>query len=234
MVMIRARSAARWRLRRAFWNAVAIFKYRFAKAGVIGTPRRGRRISTVPLVTKYTGIEIAAIRVADRVPRDEAYIYKRVFGRAQAALYRIFSPMQPGLAPITNDSKVALLEAYTPAHRRHFPEPVTPPEFEGGADLGAVAIASPYACYLQADPSGRLRWDFSALDGFERHHDLRSRPAASILRSIKTGDCGRFASIATPVNSNRTSTTILSETLVKFGLSKRAGPAVPTFAWISQ
>jgi hypothetical protein len=175
-----------WRIRRAFWNRFAILKFRGSKPDVIGAPQPGPPVRRVPLVWKYPGIAIAGILVADHVPRDERFVLKRIFGRVQAALYRLFSLMKPGLPPIADDPITALAEAYTPAHRRHFRAPVRPPEFEG-PDLGALAVASPYACYLHAEPSGGFRWDFTALDGFDRHSGLRSPAAVVQFRLDQSG-----------------------------------------------
>jgi hypothetical protein len=178
-----------WRLRRALWNAFFIFKYHESKPDVIGAPQSGRPIVAVPLDTKYAGIEIRKILVADHVPRDESYLIKRIFGRFQALLYGIFGPMQQGLAPIAGDPDAILADAYSPAHRRCFPAPTRPRAFEDGTDLAALAVASPYACYLHADGSGGFRWDLSALDGFERHGGLRS-PAAVV--EFRIDEAGRL------------------------------------------
>jgi hypothetical protein len=175
-----------WRIRRAFWNRFAVFKFRGSKPDVIGEPQPGPRVRRVPLVWMYPGIAIARILVADHVPRDETFVLKRIFGRVQAALYRVFSLMKPGLPPIADDPLTALDQAYTPAHRRCFPAPVRPPELDG-PDLGALAVASPYACYLHAGASGVFRWDFAALDGFDRHSGLRSPAAVVEFRSDQNG-----------------------------------------------
>ena len=79
-----------------------------------------------------------------------------------------------------------LMTSDTPAHRRCFPAPVRPPELDG-PDLGALAVASPYACYLHAGASGVFRWDFTALDGFDRHSGLRSPAAVVEFRSDQKG-----------------------------------------------
>ena len=168
---------AMWRLRRAFWNGLALFKFRGNTPARIGPPRPGRRLGWVPLDWKYPGIAVREILVADRVPGDESFLPKRLFARLQAALYGIFGPMQPGLPPVAEDPVRALDGAYTAAHRRQFPAPVRPREYQGEPDLGALAVASPYACYLEAyrngSGGGRFRWDFRALDGFDRHPGLR-------------------------------------------------------------
>jgi len=178
-----------WRLRRVLWNAFFIFKYHGAEPDVIGPPVSGRPIVGVPLVTKYAGIEIRTILVADHVPHDESYLLKRIFGRFQATLYGIFGPMQQGLAPIAGEPEAILADAYTPAHRRCFPAPTRPRAFEGGTDLAALAVASPYACYLRANESGGFSWDLRVLDGVERHAGLRS-PASVV--EFRVDDTGRL------------------------------------------
>jgi hypothetical protein len=185
--MTREFVSASWSIRRAFWNWFAIFKYDNAKPDVIGKPRSDRILTRIPLFRKYPGIEIPTICAAEHVPRDESYILKRIFSRIQAALYAIFGPMEDGLPAIDVDPMEAIKTAYTAAHRRRFPGPIRPPELNGGADLGALAVASPYACYLKAEPTGGFCWDFSSLDGFQRHQGLRSPASRVEFRLDKSG-----------------------------------------------
>ena len=76
--------------------------------------------------------------------------------------------MQDGLPPVPPDAVEALMHAYPPAHRACFPAPERTP----GHDLGAMAVASPYASYLQATGDGAYRWDLHVLTGFECHPGL--------------------------------------------------------------
>ena len=62
----------------------------------------------------------------------------------------------------------ALARAYTAAHQRCFPAPERTPD----ADLTAMAVASPYASYLEATGDGAFRWDLRSLAGFECHPGL--------------------------------------------------------------
>ena len=79
--------------------------------------------------------------------------------------------MQDGLPAIDPDPQTALAEAYTGAHRKRFPAPVLPPEYEQ-ADLGTLAVASPYAGYVQRGDDGRFRWDLRALEPYQLHAGL--------------------------------------------------------------
>ena len=63
-----------------------------------------------------------------------------------------------GVPPVPPDAVEALMHAYPPAHRACFPTPERTP----GHDLGAMAVASPYASYLQATGDGAYRWDLRA------------------------------------------------------------------------
>ena len=111
-----------WRLRRAFWNGLAVLKFRGQKPEVI--PPGGadpRPVRLVPFVTRYPDIPLDGTVVADRIPTDEADTPKRLFTRLQHKLVRWFSPMQDGLPPVPPDAVEALMHAYPPAHRRVLP-----------------------------------------------------------------------------------------------------------------
>src|SRR3712207_8261703 len=41
-------------------------------------------------------------------------------------------------------------------------------------DLGRIAVASPYACYVEHTPAGDYQWDLRMLDRYEHHKGLRS------------------------------------------------------------
>jgi hypothetical protein len=164
-----------WRLRRDFWNLLAILKYRTNRPAAIPVPSdEGRRIDVVSFVSQFPEIPIGNIRVADRVPADEASRLKYYFYEFQVAMYRLFSPMQPGLPSIDDDPRKALLDAYTRVHRRLFPAPELPEEYEGEVDLGHLAVAGPYAGYLERTPEGGYHWDLRHLARYEHHRGLRS------------------------------------------------------------
>jgi arachidonate 15-lipoxygenase len=127
-----------------------------------------RPVDLVPFVTKHPDIPLDGVIVAGRIPNDEADTPKRLFTRFQHKLVRWFSPMQPGLPEVSPDPERALAAAYTPAHRRCFPPPERTPQH----DLGSMAVASPYASYLEATGDGAFRWDLSSLAGFECHPGL--------------------------------------------------------------
>jgi hypothetical protein len=82
--------------------------------------------------------------------------------------------MQPGLPRIDDDPMVALQEAYDVAHRNAFPPPERPLEVDGpsGADLAALAVKGPFACYLERAPDGGFQWDLRELSNYEHHDGL--------------------------------------------------------------
>ena len=140
-----------WRLRRAFWNGLAVLKFRGQKPEVI--PPGGadpRPVRLVPFVTRYPDIPLDGTVVADRIPTDEADTPKRLFTRLQHKLVRWFSPMQDGLPPVPPDAVEALMHAYT---------------------AGAPARASPH-------PSGR-RGTTSAPWPWPARTPATSRPPAT-------------------------------------------------------
>ena len=58
-----------WRVRKAFWDGLAVFKFRVNKPVVVPVPRAdGRRLEAVSLASQFPDIPIANIRVADAVP----------------------------------------------------------------------------------------------------------------------------------------------------------------------
>jgi hypothetical protein len=80
--------------------------------------------------------------------------------------------MEPGLPSIDADPERALADAYTAAHRRCFPAPVLPPEYAGAVDLGSLAVAGPYACYVERAPVGGYHWDLRGLSRYPLHEGL--------------------------------------------------------------
>jgi arachidonate 15-lipoxygenase len=165
-------SGARWRARQWFWNHIATFKYDHNHPTPVPPPVADGPVGLVPLASQYRHIPIERAMVADRIPADERQRVKQVFSRIQALLYRVLSPQQRGLPPVDADSRVALAAAYTAAHRRRFPPPTRPAAVDQ-LDLGELAVASPFACYLTANGDGTFGWDLRLLEKFERHPGMR-------------------------------------------------------------
>ena len=164
-----------WEIRRAFWNRLATTKFGLNKPAIIPIPRDdGEKINAVSLASQFRGIPIPNIRVADRVPADEAQRAKYYFYQFQVAMYGLLSPMQHGMPPIDADPRAALSQAYDDGFRKLFPEPQLPSEYQSQIDLGRIAVASPYACYVERTPEGDYQWDLRVLDGYEHHKGLRS------------------------------------------------------------
>jgi arachidonate 15-lipoxygenase len=172
-----------WPIRKRFWNQVAIRKFRANRPAVIPLPSdEGRSINAVSLASQFPGIPIPNIRVADHVPADEASRLKYYFYEFQVAMYGALDPMQPGLPSIDSDPENALAEAYTTAHRRCFPAPVIPEEYRSAVDLGSLAVAGPYACYIERSPEGGYQWDLRRLGRYEHHDGLRSCGMRTLFR----------------------------------------------------
>jgi hypothetical protein len=156
----------RWSARRRFWNRLVLMKYRANEPARIPVPVDDDPIAAVSLAQRLPAIPISNIRVAAGIPKDEAAPDKVAFYWFQTSMYRWFPAMQEGLPPVDDDTERALAEAYTPAHRRLFPAPVLPPELEE-PDIGALAVASPFACYLEQAGDGRFRWNLDVFEGCE-------------------------------------------------------------------
>ena len=164
-----------WKLRRAFWRRLALFKFGNNKPAIIPVPKDdGQKINAVSLSSQFRGIPIPNILVADRVPADEAQRSKYYFYEFQVAMYRLLSPMQAGMPPIDANPRAALNQAYDNAFRNLFPEPQLPAEYQPQVDLGRIAVASPYACYVERTAEGDYQWDLRILDQYEHHKGLKS------------------------------------------------------------
>lgn len=161
-----------WPARRRFWDRIAVVK--FAQAKVVEIPAPGgdeAPVRAVPLAERFPGIDIHRVLVADRIPKDEADPRAENFYRALARLFRVFGPHEPDVPPVPANRDAALAQAYTPAHRRLFPAPEVPAEYES-PDLGVLAVASPYDGYLVATGEGTFEWDLRSLAEYEVHLGL--------------------------------------------------------------
>ena len=167
----------KWHARRTFWNQYQRSLFRAAKPLVVPVPQDLPRVQPVSFARAYPKTPISGIVVAHRAPKDEYRLHVLAVKRLQLGLYRTVSPMQPGLPPIDADPQRALAAAYPARHERLYRRPVRPPEYDapdqpGGVDLGGLAVASPYACYLARDDTGALVWDLTGLAGFEIYDGL--------------------------------------------------------------
>ena len=166
-----------WRMRKRFWDRIATIKFSGNKPAKIPLPpEREREIKAIPLNQVFPSIPIPNILVADHVPADEKSVSKKLFYKVQTRLYSTYPPMQSGLPPIDSDPQVALREAYTRRHRKLFPAPVLPDVYAGddAPELGILAVASPYACYLERAAGGEFCWDLRSLSQYDQHDGLYS------------------------------------------------------------
>jgi hypothetical protein len=172
-----------WWVRKQCWNRLAILKFRANKPAKIPLPQDdGRPLQAVSLASQFETIPIANILVGDHVPADESSTLKHTFYEGQVALYGVLSPMEAGLPSIDADPNKALEEAYTTGHRSCFPAPVLPAEFQAPVDLGVLAVASPYACYVEKAPDGGYQWDLRHLARYEHYEGLRSLGVRVLFR----------------------------------------------------
>jgi hypothetical protein len=164
-----------WKLKNRVWNWIIVLKFSRNKPRSVPEPvNRVRKIRRIPLSQRYPSIPIKNILVADHVPADEDRRVGRAACKIQAWLYRKFPPKVPGLPPIDPDPMTAINLAYSEGHRKHFRVPVIPEEYRGPIDLGQLAVAGPYACYLQRAPKGGYEWDLRDLSNYECHQGLRT------------------------------------------------------------
>ena len=171
-----------WTVRRTFWNLLSVAKFRANLPRTAPEPvDEERPIRPIPLNERYPGIPISKILVADHVPPDETTRARLLFTKVQAWLYRVFPPTQPGLPEIDPDPHRAVARAYTRGHARLLAPPDFPPEYEEPIDLGHLAVAGPYACYLRTSGDG-YEWDFGFLRDYEHHPGLRCLACRVVFR----------------------------------------------------
>lgn len=165
-----------WSVRRSFWNAMTVLKFRGNKPVRIPVPTQfDGPVETVPMRALFPRIAIDTIPVAKKVPADEANAFKRRFYGLQAWLAAKLAPHLPGLPEVDSDPQVRLAAAYGAKKRALFPAPELPPELAGDEpDLGALAVAGPYYGYLTPTGEGRWAWDLRALAPFEHLPDVHN------------------------------------------------------------
>jgi hypothetical protein len=167
-------SSIQWAIRRSFWDALTVLKYRGNKPVRVPVPAAfDGPVESVPLRNVFPGIEIDAITFAKKVPADEASPFKRRFYGLQAWLAKSFAPHLAGLPEVDPDPETRLAQAYRKPKRALFPAPLLPPELAGTEpDLGALALAGPYYGYLTPCGDGRWQWDLRMLGEFEHRPEL--------------------------------------------------------------
>lgn len=165
----------RWLVRRGFWNAVALLKFKAAKPRDIPLPPATRHvIEPTPMARAIRGIPLRNVMVcasAD-IPAEERVRKSTLFYRVQVWLYSRYSPMQRGLPSIDADPQVALDRALTRRHRRLFRAPEMPAEYLGSPDLGSLAVRGPFACYTTRADDGTWEWDLRLLNDYKHHPGL--------------------------------------------------------------
>lgn len=175
-----------WKLRKLFWNGLFSAKFRANKPRVIPEPPEDeRRLCPVRLRDRYPSIPISNIPVADHLPADETDRFRIWFTAKQAQLYRLFPPNQADLPEIDADPFAAVTKAYPASHRKLHPPPDLPKELAKPIDLGELAVAGPYACYLQRvkPDEPEYEWDLRHLAGYEHHAGLRSLAVRVLFRA---------------------------------------------------
>jgi len=168
-------SSLQWVIRRSFWDALTVLKYRGNKPVHIPVPPAAfdGPVESVPLRVVFPTIPIDAIPCAKKVPADEASPFKRRFYGLQAWLAKVFAPHLPGLPEVDPEPATRLAAAYRAPKRALFPAPLVPPELAGAEpDLGALALAGPYYGYLTPAGDGRWQWDLRELGDFEHRPDV--------------------------------------------------------------
>jgi hypothetical protein len=164
----------KWFLRRGFWDFLTWIKFRFAKPVDIRLPQeKFDHITPKPMGESIPDVPLDKVMVCPsaEIPEDERSWHGIVY-RAQVWLYKVYSPMQPGLPRIDPDPKVALNRAFKGLRRKLFHPPELPAEYLGSPDLSSLAVRGPFACYTKLVGDGIWEWDLTMLDKYEHHPGL--------------------------------------------------------------
>lgn len=164
-----------WFVRRSVWNLIAFLKFLFAKpVNIKPPPAKWGHIDPKPMSEAISEVPLQNVMVCPRanIPKDERNWLHTTFYDFQVWFYNIYSPMLPGLPPISADPQVALEQAFNGLRRSRFHAPELPPEYLGSPDLGSLAVRGPYACYTKYVRDGTWEWDLSMLDNYEHHPGL--------------------------------------------------------------
>ena len=182
----RIRARWQWSLRKGFWNNLGRLKFRGSRPIKIPVPAGSlKKIDRVSFRVIFPSIPIDNIKVADQVPAEERDFAMTFFTWFQVLMYRLLSPMQPGLPPIDSDPYEALGQVYTKRHRKLFDSPVMPLEFQGSPDLGALAVKGPYAYYLKKCGEEEYEWDFTDLKQYQHLPELYNLGVRVLFRVDK-------------------------------------------------
>ncbi len=160
-----------------------MFKYEHQEPTPIGEPTApDPGMAMVPLNSVYADIPIVRLTVADRIPPDQAEPLKKGFTRFQRVLDALFPLREAGLPEVPADGDAALAQAFTTRHRACYPAPK-----RTTADLGELAVASPYASYLEAGDDDTFRWDLGVLGAFEPQPGLERLGATVTFERVDGG-----------------------------------------------
>jgi hypothetical protein len=166
----------RWFLRRWLWDFIAWIKFLFSKPVEIPRPpAKQRRIRPKRMVEAIPWLPLSKVMVCSRadVPRDERKWVHTTFYDIQVWLYKVISPMQPGLPRIDADPERALKYAFNGLRRTLFEPPQRPAEYLGAPDLGSLAVRGPFACYTtRSKTHAAWEWDLTMLNDYEHHPGL--------------------------------------------------------------
>jgi hypothetical protein len=187
----------RWFLRRGFWDLITWVKFCFAMpVDILPPTAKSAQINPKPMREAIPDVplyKVMACPPAD-IPEDERNPRNTKFFEFQVWLYKIYSPMQPGLPRIDPDPHVALKRAFNGPRRKLFHDPELPAEYLGNPDLGSLAVRGPYACYTTFR-DGVWEWDLTMLNNYEHHPGLVKIGSRVRFREDANGRLLRASSI---------------------------------------
>jgi len=179
----RAKPSLSYRARRALWSLIVYMTYKTGKKNPIKAPTN-EKFDVVPFNELEPSIDIKHIHVTKQVPKAEQSKLKNILFAAIRWLNKTFGVNVDGAPSISKDHDTNISESFGGLFKKLMDAPVVPPEIAARPNdvLGAVALAGPYAAYVEkdGDEPNAFKIDMRELAGFKVKDGLE--PLGAVVR----------------------------------------------------